>query len=218
MKPECFPYGSSFRNRLFSPGIQKPRKRPLGNHFTKRCAVPRIKHHLRPRLPPPESPAKPYGPHRLFRRTAFGPRNTADGNSNIGSGAFQSSFRHRFNHGFADCSVTLQNILRNAQHLRLCPVGISNPSEFKNPGGPRNIRNPLGNQAAGAALRRRRLQTLLRQMAHNRCLQGCPGRSEHIRPGRAQYAPSRPSTWCRESSTSSWRSLSPIPTRRNTRK
>ena len=36
MKPECFPYGSSFRNRLFSPGIQKPRKRPLGNHFTER--------------------------------------------------------------------------------------------------------------------------------------------------------------------------------------
>jgi|GEM_PF-103814 len=36
MKPECFPYGSSFRNRLFSPGIQKPRKRPLGNHLTER--------------------------------------------------------------------------------------------------------------------------------------------------------------------------------------
>ena len=36
MKPECFPYGSSFRNRLFSLGIQKPRKRPLGNHFTER--------------------------------------------------------------------------------------------------------------------------------------------------------------------------------------
>ncbi len=36
MKPECFPCGSSFRNRLFSPGIQKPRKRPLGNHLTER--------------------------------------------------------------------------------------------------------------------------------------------------------------------------------------
>ncbi len=42
-EPGCFPCGSSFRNRLFSPGIQKPRKRPLGNHLTERCAVPRIK-------------------------------------------------------------------------------------------------------------------------------------------------------------------------------
>ena len=73
MKPECFPCGSSFRNRLFSPGIQKPRKRPLGNHLTERCAVPWIKHHLRPRSSPGKPRQATWSP-QAFRRTARGPR------------------------------------------------------------------------------------------------------------------------------------------------
>lgn len=65
MKPECSLCGSSFRNLLPSSGVQKPRQGLLGNHLPERPSVPRIKHHLRPRLSPPESPGEPYGTHRF---------------------------------------------------------------------------------------------------------------------------------------------------------
>ena len=91
-------------------------------------------------------------PHRLFGGAALGARNARDAHAQAAARAAHDALGHLPGGLLADSAVLGQGLVGDREQVLLGLVGVGDAAHVEHLRGAGHIRQPLGQQAAGAAL------------------------------------------------------------------
>ena len=98
--------------------------------------------------------------HRLVRGAAIRPGYAGNRQREMGAGIFQRAHRHGLHGGLGDRAEPRDQLLGDAEHVRLGLVAVGDEAALEHVGGAGNFGESGGDHAAGATLGQRQFQLL----------------------------------------------------------